>query len=354
MFACIPAMRRDGESVEDIRHLAGLARTQPHFALALAALILSLAGLPPLAGIFAKVYVFAAAMQAHLYIPAIINIVASVVGAFYYLRIVKIMYFDEPVRGFDHDIGRGTNAIMWGTSAISIFFVFVPAPLDRDRRHGRARAVPVNWPQGLRAQDVRRHQFHERGSKAPGRGGRARPIWISAARQTAGRGRRGRSWESPAGNLAATLLLRPGQTGDANARSSRSSPPSRRATCWRTSLRHAEVRVKWPNDVLADGRKIAGILLESASQGGEAPGWLAIGIGINLATHPDGTEFPATSLAALGRQAGQPPTTRCFISRPTSPNGMTSGAAKGFAAIRDAWLARAAGLGGRIRARLDA
>lgn len=129
MFACIAAMRRNGQSVEDIRQLAGLSRTQPHFALALAALTLSLAGLPPLAGIFAKVYVFGAAMQAHLYIPAIINIVASVAGAFYYLRILQIMYFDEPVGSFDHDVGHGTNAIMWGTSAISIFFVFVPAPL---------------------------------------------------------------------------------------------------------------------------------------------------------------------------------------------------------------------------------
>lgn len=129
MFACVSAMRRNGESVEDIRQLAGLARTQPYFAFALAALTFSLAGLPPLAGIFAKVYVFAAAMQAHLYVPAIINIVASVVGAFYYLRIITIMYFDEPVGGFDRDIGRGTNVIMWGTSAISMLFVVVPAPL---------------------------------------------------------------------------------------------------------------------------------------------------------------------------------------------------------------------------------
>jgi NADH-quinone oxidoreductase subunit N len=129
MFACVAAMRRDGESVEDIRDLAGLGRTQPHFALAMGALTFSLAGLPPLAGIFAKIYVFAAAMQAHLYVPAVVNIVASVIGAFYYLRIIQIMYFDEPKRGFDHDIGGGTHALMWGTSAISIFFVIVPGPL---------------------------------------------------------------------------------------------------------------------------------------------------------------------------------------------------------------------------------
>ena len=129
MFACVSAMRRDGESVEDIRQLAGLSRTQPQFALALGALTLSLAGLPPLAGIFAKVYVFSAAMQAHLYVPAVVNIVASVVGAFYYLRILQLMYFDEPLPSFDRDIGRGTNAIIWSASATSVFFVFMPAPL---------------------------------------------------------------------------------------------------------------------------------------------------------------------------------------------------------------------------------
>ncbi len=129
MFACVSAMRRDGEPVEDIRQLAGLSRTQPWFAFAMAALTLSLAGLPPLAGIFAKLYVFGAAIQAHLYVPAVINIVTSVIGAFYYLRILQIMYFDEPVRGFDRGIGGGTHAIMWGTSFVTMFFVVVPAPL---------------------------------------------------------------------------------------------------------------------------------------------------------------------------------------------------------------------------------
>jgi NADH-quinone oxidoreductase subunit N len=129
MFACVAAMRRDGEPVEDIRQLAGLSRTQPHFAFALAALTLSLAGLPPLAGFAAKFYVFGAAMQAHLYVPAIINVVASVIGAFYYLRILQIMYFDEPVRGFDHDVGPGTAVVMWGSATVSLLFFVVPGPL---------------------------------------------------------------------------------------------------------------------------------------------------------------------------------------------------------------------------------
>ncbi|HEY4943955.1 MAG TPA: NADH-quinone oxidoreductase subunit NuoN [Rhizomicrobium sp.] len=129
MFACIAAMRRDGESVEDIRDLAGLSRTQPHFAFALGALTLSLAGLPPLAGFAAKFYVFGAAMQAHLYVPAIVNVLASVIGAFYYLRILQIMYFDEPVRGFDRDVGHGTAVVMWGSAAVSMLFFIVPGPL---------------------------------------------------------------------------------------------------------------------------------------------------------------------------------------------------------------------------------
>jgi NADH-quinone oxidoreductase subunit N len=129
MFACVSSMRRGGESVEDIRQLAGLSRTQPVLAAAIAILTFSLAGLPPLAGIFAKIYVFGAAMQAHLYVPAIVNIVASVAGAFYYLRIIQILYFDEPVGAFDNRIGGGTTAVMWGASIVSMFFVFVPAPL---------------------------------------------------------------------------------------------------------------------------------------------------------------------------------------------------------------------------------
>jgi NADH-quinone oxidoreductase subunit N len=129
VFACILAMKRDGEMVEEIPQLAGLARTQPRFAFAMAALMLSLAGLPPLAGIFAKFFVFRAAIAVGLYVPAIINIVVSVVGAYYYLRIVKLMYFDEPARPFDRDMSRSLGTIMAVATAFSVLFVLVPAPL---------------------------------------------------------------------------------------------------------------------------------------------------------------------------------------------------------------------------------
>jgi NADH-quinone oxidoreductase subunit N len=129
VFACIMAMKRDGEMVEEIDQLAGLARTRPYFAFAIAALMLSLAGLPPLAGIFAKIYVFEAAIAAHLYIPAIINILASAIGAFYYLRFIKVMYFDEPVRPFDRDMSPSIGAIMAAATAFSVLYIVIPAPL---------------------------------------------------------------------------------------------------------------------------------------------------------------------------------------------------------------------------------
>src|SRR6266581_8864584 len=100
-FACILAMRRDGRLVEDIGDLSGLARTRPTMALFLAMLLFSLAGIPPLAGFFAKFYVFLAAIKAGLYALAVIGVLASVVGAYYYLMIVKTMYFDEPKGSFE-------------------------------------------------------------------------------------------------------------------------------------------------------------------------------------------------------------------------------------------------------------
>ena len=95
-FACILSMRRDGQMVENISDLSGLARTKPAMAFFFAMLLFSLAGIPPLAGFFAKFYVFLAAIQAGLFTLAVIGVVTSVVGAYYYLTIVKIMYFEEP------------------------------------------------------------------------------------------------------------------------------------------------------------------------------------------------------------------------------------------------------------------
>jgi NADH-quinone oxidoreductase subunit N len=127
-FACILAMRRDGVMVEEIDSLAGLARTKPGIAFLLGAILFSLAGIPPLAGFFAKYYVFLAAVQAGLYALAVIGVVTSVVGAYYYLRIVKIMYFDESAESFE-PVPVELQAVLGISGALMIVFVVIAGPL---------------------------------------------------------------------------------------------------------------------------------------------------------------------------------------------------------------------------------
>jgi NADH-quinone oxidoreductase subunit N len=129
VFACIQAMKRQGKPVESMSDLSGLASTNPRLALVFSMLFLSLAGLPPLAGFFAKFYIFLAAIQAHLYWPAILGVLASAVGLVYYLRLVKIMYFDEPAPAFDSEIGVGSTLIMTLSGAFALLFIFGASPL---------------------------------------------------------------------------------------------------------------------------------------------------------------------------------------------------------------------------------
>jgi NADH-quinone oxidoreductase subunit N len=123
VFAVVLAMKRNGQMVETIGDLSGLARTQPRLAFAFAIFMLSLAGIPPLAGFFAKFYVFLAAIEAGLFVPAIIGVLASVIGAYYYLRIVKIMYFDDPAPAFDRELGFSLGTIAAGASLFTLLFV---------------------------------------------------------------------------------------------------------------------------------------------------------------------------------------------------------------------------------------
>ena len=129
VFASIQAMRRGGKPVETIADLSGLARTNPQLALVFSMLFLSLAGLPPLAGFFAKFYVFLAAIQANLVWPAILGVLASAIGLVYYLRLVKIMYFDEPAPAFDREIGLGSRAILVLSGVFALLFIFAASPI---------------------------------------------------------------------------------------------------------------------------------------------------------------------------------------------------------------------------------
>ena len=129
VFACIQAMRRGGKSVEGISDLAGLARTDLRLAVLFSVLFLSLAGLPPLAGFFAKFYVFLAAMQAGLVWPAVLGVLSSAIGLVYYLRVVKVMFFDEPADALDGATGLGSRAIMILSGAVALLFIFAASPV---------------------------------------------------------------------------------------------------------------------------------------------------------------------------------------------------------------------------------
>jgi len=128
VFACIIAMRRRGAAVETIADLAGLSTQNPGYALALAVLMWSMAGIPPLSGFFGKLYVFSAAINAGLDTLAIVGVLTSVIGAFYYLRVIKVMYFESGTPDFDKT-ANGVRLIMFVGAAATSLFVFIPGPL---------------------------------------------------------------------------------------------------------------------------------------------------------------------------------------------------------------------------------
>lgn len=127
-FAVILSMRRAGGMVEEIDELAGLSKTNPLQAFFLAMLLFSLAGIPPLAGFFAKYFVFLAAIEAELYVLAVIGVLASVVGAVYYLRIIKLMYFDEPAEGFV-PAAIELRTVTTAAGLFVIFFMLIAGPV---------------------------------------------------------------------------------------------------------------------------------------------------------------------------------------------------------------------------------
>jgi NADH-quinone oxidoreductase subunit N len=127
-FAVILSMRRDGGMVESIDQLAGLARTHPTMAFLMATLLFSMAGVPPLAGFFAKFYVFLAAIKAGLYVLSVIGVLASAVGAYYYLGIVKVMYFDEPAERF-YRMPNELKVVLGVSALFNILYCVYPGSL---------------------------------------------------------------------------------------------------------------------------------------------------------------------------------------------------------------------------------
>ncbi len=128
-FACILSMRQKGEMVETIDSLAGLGKANPPMALAFLIFMFSMAGIPPLAGFFGKLYIFMAAIQAELVTLAIIGVVTSVFGAFYYVRIVKVMYFDDAGEPLERPIGKGVSAVLAVTAIVTVLFFIGLSPV---------------------------------------------------------------------------------------------------------------------------------------------------------------------------------------------------------------------------------
>ena len=128
VWACIISMRRRGMALEKIEDLSGLGRTDPALALALTVFMFSMAGIPPLSGFFGKLYVFLAAVQAHLWALVVIGVLSSVVASYYYMRIVKVMYFDKPVAAFDRKM-TATTFVATVTGLFTLLFFLFPGPL---------------------------------------------------------------------------------------------------------------------------------------------------------------------------------------------------------------------------------
>jgi BirA family transcriptional regulator, biotin operon repressor / biotin---[acetyl-CoA-carboxylase] ligase len=175
------------------------------------------------------------------------------------------------------------------------------------------------------------------------------PLWITARRQTAGRGRRGSQWVSPPGNLYASLLLSEPSSADRAPQLSFVAGLALHdaiAVCAPQLGPH--LNVKWPNDLFVRGAKTAGILLEGES---EPRFTVVIGFGVNCAAHPDDTDYPATDLAEAGALVA-PEALLAALSGAMQRRLAQWDRGRAFAAIRTDWSKRAAGLGQTLRVRL--
>ena len=210
-FGVILMMHRNGQMVEKLSDLAGLSRARPGLALAMMLFMFSFAGVPPLIGFFGMFYVFIAAIHAHYYYLAVIGVLTSVVSAYYYLKIIKIMYFDEPSTSLD-------KSRSWTLSAVVLCVgdrddVLFREALAADRSGaGRNDIAAFGCIRSVTAPfTFERHDELDSTNLEAMRRARegARDLAIIADRQSGRQGRHGREWNSPTGNLFLSLLIQP-------------------------------------------------------------------------------------------------------------------------------------------------
>jgi BirA family biotin operon repressor/biotin-[acetyl-CoA-carboxylase] ligase len=176
--------------------------------------------------------------------------------------------------------------------------------------------------------------------------GEAAGLVIRADRQTAGRGRRGRNWSSPPGNLYTSILLRPQRPASEAAALGFAAVMAIGDVAEALLPPGTLVQHKWPNDLLIDGSKASGILLEAQ------PGFVVLGVGVNIASHPADMSYPATDLVAAGAAPIAPQALLERLLTALAPL-YESWERASFAALLPAWRRRAAGLGGPIEVRLE-
>ncbi len=347
VFATILLMKRRGVMVEGVNDLAGLGRTHPMMAFALLLFMFSLAGIPPLAGFWGKLYIFMAAVEAKLYWPGRAGR-AGLGGGVLLLPahrqgdVLRRAGRGARPAGLRRQPRRGLcrrhhrRGVLAGAAAA-----------QRRRRRRRQGPLPVSstpvLPDGWRlvALDSVGSTNDEAARLADAGAPEGTVVW--AREQTGGRGRRGRAWASPVGNLYTSTILRPdcpaaraAELGFVSALAVADIVPPGRA-----------VRVKWPNDVLVDGGKIAGILLESAIAQTGAVQHVIAGIGINVGFAPQLPEMRYPGAALGGSvEAALEMFTAALAQR------LAEWRREGFEAVRAHWLAKAGPLGGEVDVKL--
>jgi BirA family biotin operon repressor/biotin-[acetyl-CoA-carboxylase] ligase len=209
--------------------------------------------------------------------------------------------------------------------------------------------MPAAWPSGFELLEFDEIDSTNEEARRRAEAGEPGPVWIRGGLQTKGRGRRGRDWVSPTGNLFATLMIRPPLRAAEAARLSFAAALSV-ADMFDLYVDPARIKLKWPNDVQLDGGKVCGILLESSAHADGNVDWLAIGIGVNLANHPHLDEPRTIALADV--TAPPTPTEALTHLAAAFARWFAAYEDEGFSALREPWLARARGLGEPITVRL--
>ena len=131
LFSCLLMLKRNNEYYEEIEDLSGLSKNHPLLSLSLLIILFSLAGIPPLAGFFAKFYVFKAVIEQSMYFLAIVGLLSTVIAAFYYLRVIKIIYFDKEKEKYDQDHNIWLKfSLTFSTILILLYFVFPSQLID--------------------------------------------------------------------------------------------------------------------------------------------------------------------------------------------------------------------------------